>query len=135
MPWFKRCPCDKCLVEVVCKDPCDDFKNFVVPVDEELELWEKRFMEIEEFLDDTIFETPYEVVGEYFFGPIFYIYMKFKYRLDVKGPRKSAINFATQLPKARSKMESPLYSANTPVAVSSSWKTPTPRLVEIWKTS
>lgn len=79
-----RCPCSGCLVEPICKDPCDKFSKFILPLHNITE----RMMEFFENIDDNIPQDKgirrflFEKGGEFIIVPIVFCF--FRYVLGVK---------------------------------------------------
>jgi hypothetical protein len=74
---ISRCPCRKCLVEPVCKNPCDDFSKFAGPLNDMIDRFENFFGGIDDFLTGSRLGDIYDWIGEYFILPgTFYLFTK-----------------------------------------------------------
>lgn len=85
---ISRCPCRKCLIEPVCKDPCDDFSKFAAPLNKLLGFFENFFGAIDDIIGEfSKLSSLYDWFGEHFILPIsFYLFIKlFAIKTDMKG--------------------------------------------------
>jgi hypothetical protein len=84
---ISRCPCRKCLIEPVCKNPCDDFSKFAGPVTNLIDRLESFFGGIDDLIAGTKLGDLYDWTGEHFILPVtFYLFIKvLSIKTDMEG--------------------------------------------------
>ncbi len=70
-----RCPCNKCLIKMTCKDPCDKFGEFMSLLDKFQEWFFMFFATIDNVIEKRrILSTIFDFVGENVILPIFWYF-------------------------------------------------------------
>ena len=79
-----RCPCNKCLVQVTCKESCEDFGNFMMPWHKFSEVFIQICDKIDSKLEQGSFaETTFTCFGEYIILPGMYLFLKYVLGLKI----------------------------------------------------
>jgi len=72
-----RCPCNGCIVDPVCKDPCDKFSEFIGPLSSIGEKVTGRLEAIDESLAETgVLRWIFETGGEFIFVPVVFCFVR-----------------------------------------------------------
>lgn len=85
MKWFIRYPCSKCLVDTMCKEPCQKFATFMDPVDGLTENIGNFIEKIDDKIDiNGPFQKPFDYFGEHIFTPVFDLFVFITYGIKVE---------------------------------------------------
>ena len=72
-----RCPCNKCIINVMCETHCSKFGEFMTPVNKIEDSLEEFFEAIDnKITDGSLVSDIYNFIGEKFIGPTFFFIVK-----------------------------------------------------------
>jgi len=83
-------PCKNCMVDPICKKSCNEFAKFIIPIDKQVDVLQDFFEKIDDKISqNTLMKRIFDLGGEKIITPMFFIYLKYIYRIKVHWDDKS----------------------------------------------
>lgn len=77
-----RSPCNRCVIQPMCKEPCDDYSKFIAPIYERTLLVTSFFEWVDDRLEDYEYlSRAYDFIGEYILSPAWCLMLRFVFGL------------------------------------------------------
>lgn len=85
-----RCPCNTCLVGMTCKEPCDLFDKFIIPVNKVMQRLEDFFGAIDDMIPNPSKRSAFfDIVGSYVIAPVVFYSLIFTFGIKTHMKERS----------------------------------------------